>query len=86
MASSELLKQIQGGKRLKNVQTNDRSAPAVATDSKPSSSIVTGGGGSLSAKSMPMDGGPPQLGGLFAGGIPKLKPAGQSNLGMRYLR
>jgi hypothetical protein len=85
MASAELLKQIQSGKRLKKAETNDRSAPLV--DSKP-----TGGGGGIGAAAAaraggasvasPSVGGPPQLGGLFAGGMPKLKPAGQSNLGM----
>lgn len=81
MASSALLQEIQAGKRLKQAKTNDRSAPAVE--------IAKGGGGgggrnvvsSGSASAMPAAGGPPQLGGLFAGGMPKLKPAGQNNLG-----
>ena len=84
MASSALLQEIQAGKRLKQAKTNDRSAPAVE--------IAKGGGGggggggrnvvsSGSASGMPAAGGPPQLGGLFAGGMPKLKPAGQNNLG-----
>lgn len=83
MASSELLKQIQAGKRLKHSETNDRSAPQVDTPKSsggskglggsPSSALTSGGG---------FGGGPPQPGGLFAGGIPKLKPAGQSKLGM----
>lgn len=82
--SSELLKQIQAGKRLKKSETNDRSAPIVEA---PKSGLggggggggggPVGGGGGLSSAG----GGPPQLAGLFAGGMPKLKPAGQSNLG-----
>ncbi|KAJ3513270.1 hypothetical protein NLJ89_g3046 [Agrocybe chaxingu] len=77
MASSELLKQIQAGKRLKKAEVNDRSAPAIDT---PKGGRV-GTPPSMGAPSLPVGGGPPQLGGLFAGGMPKLKPAGQSNLG-----
>lgn len=86
MASNELLKQIQAGKRLKKAETNDRSIPVV--DAKPSGSRGAIGapssiGKASSSSSVPASGagGPPQLGGLFAGGMPKLKPAGQSNLG-----
>ncbi|KAF8238716.1 hypothetical protein L208DRAFT_1354421 [Tricholoma matsutake] len=78
--SSELLKQIQGGKKLKKAETNDRSAPIIDNaNHKPS----TGGNpaSSISAAGRSPAGGPPQLAGLFAGGMPKLKPAGQSNLG-----
>ena len=84
MASSELLKQIQAGKSLKKAVTNDRSAPAVggskgggrgtigaAGQSAPTITSAGAGAGVGSA-------GPPQIGGLFAGGIPKLKPAGSS--------
>lgn len=83
MASSELLKQIQAGKNLKKTVTNDRSAPAVAgakgggggatrgaAHSAPTIASAGAAGGSAA--------GPPQIGGLFAGGIPKLKPAGSS--------
>lgn len=85
MASSELLKQIQAGKSLKKAATQDRSAPILDTGkgggakgpslaAAPAVSSASSGGGA------PL-GGPPQLGALFAGGMPKLKPAGQSNLG-----
>jgi WAS/WASL-interacting protein len=83
MASSDLLKQIQAGKKLNKTETNDRSGPVLET-----SKSSVGGGMTLNRASAPTStlaadgGGPPQLGGLFAGGMPKLKPAGQSNLGM----
>jgi hypothetical protein len=84
MASSELLAQIQSGKKLKKAETNDRSAPTLDT--------AKGGraASSSAAVGLPMGGpmgggGPPQLGGLFAGGMPKLKSAGQVSLGMSVL-
>jgi WH2 motif len=62
MASSELLKQIQAGTKLKRaVEINDRSSPQ-----------IDAGASSLNKSSSP------QLAGLFAGGMPKLKPASQS--------
>lgn len=82
MASSLLLQEIQSGKRLKKAQTNDRSAPIVDVKGPAKSSgggiggAIGGGGGG--------GGGPPQLAGLFAGGMPKLKPAGQGNLGVLF--
>ena len=86
MATSALLQQIQAGKALKKATTNDRSTPIV--DAKPvgggggairmapsasGSSTGAGGGGGGGAF-----GGGPQLGGLFANGMPKLKPAQSS--------
>ncbi|KAF8558757.1 hypothetical protein OG21DRAFT_1595063 [Imleria badia] len=79
MASSELLKQIQAGRKLKKAETNDRSAPLV--DSKPGGAGAGAGPRApTSAPALPSGGGPPQLGSLFAGGMPRLKPAGQGSL------
>lgn len=80
MASSELLKQIQAGKKLKKAETNDRSAPLVDTP-KSSASGGSSGAGGPSSSAPSASGGPPQLAGLFAGGMPKLKPASQTKLG-----
>jgi len=81
MASSELLKAIQAGKKLKKAETNDRSAPIVEAPKGGGIGRAGSGLSPMSAPSSASSGGPPPLGGLFAGGMPKLKPAGQSNLG-----
>ena len=93
MASSALLSQIQSGRALKKAVTNDRSGPKVE-GVKPNAGGGGGGGGggigsALSNGSSSAAGrggagagarsGPPALGGLFAGGMPKLKsPSGNS--------
>jgi WH2 motif len=87
MASAELLKQIQSGRALKKAVTNDRSVPQIDAKKPGAGAGGRGGAGvgstattpgrSNGASSSPATavGGPPQLGGLFAGGMPKLKPA-----------
>lgn len=74
MATSALLSQIQAGKKLKRVvEINDRSAPQVDTPCR------SKGAPSSNAPSTLSGGGPASIAGLFAGGMPKLKPAGQRN-------
>ena len=90
MASSELLKQIQAGKRLKKATTNDRSAPAI-DGSKAGGGVGGGGGGGggvghSGPTTTPVgSAGPPQLAGLFAGGMPKLKPAGGAGAPLSFM-
>jgi hypothetical protein len=99
MASSDLLKQIQAGKALKKTVTVDKSKPMIdgvktsvgGGDSGGSGGGGGGGGrgggssGGASSIGAAIGGGPPQLGGLFAGGMPKLRPAGSGPPRMFYL-
>ena len=79
---SNLLKDIRGGTRLKKVVTNDRSAPvtgAVRKTSPTEPNRFNGGGGGSASGSATSPAEPPRLpgiGGLFAGGFPQLKKAG----------
>ncbi|KAL3242778.1 hypothetical protein MRX96_020945 [Rhipicephalus microplus] len=69
---SALLSQIRGGAALKKAITNDRSAPIIdgAKKGGSSSSLSSNGSGKLGA--------PPGLAGLFAGGMPRLRPTGNA--------
>lgn len=68
---SALLSDISQGARLKKTVTNDRSSPLVDA-TKQASNKPGGGNGSNQANAT---GGSGSLGGLFAGGIPKLRSA-----------
>ncbi|KAL1437158.1 hypothetical protein MTO96_049143 [Rhipicephalus appendiculatus] len=71
---SALLSQIRGGATLKKAVTNDRSAPVIDGAKKGgSSSSSSNGSGKLGA--------PPGLAGLFAGGMPRLRPTGNAASG-----
>ncbi|XP_050685978.1 WAS/WASL-interacting protein family member 1-like isoform X6 [Eriocheir sinensis] len=78
-----LLASIRAGAALKKAVTNDRSAPAIDGKSKPSTNGGGGGGGGGGGRGGGgggggmMNGGSPQLGDLFAGGMPKLRPTGK---------
>ncbi|KAJ3642712.1 hypothetical protein Zmor_025470 [Zophobas morio] len=68
-----LLKSIQKGAKLKKAVTNDRSAPVIGkTANNSSSSSPSSVGGTPTSAPNGLN-----LGGLFAGGMPKLKPTGK---------
>lgn len=69
---SALLSEIRGGAALKKAVTNDRSAPII-DGSKKASPPPSNGSGKLAA--------PPGLAGLFAGGMPRLRPTGNASSG-----
>ena len=78
------MQDIRGGARLKKVVTNDRSAPVTGAARKTSPTEPNGSGfrnpNGGSAAGSPAGGEPPRLpgiGGLFAGGFPQLKKAGE---------
>ena len=81
---NDLLKSIQKGAKLKKVETNDRSSPILGNNKNTN----TGGGSGSSSRGVAQNqggggqeggGAPgplPGIGGLFAGGMPKLKSRG----------
>ncbi|XP_072761462.1 uncharacterized protein [Anoplolepis gracilipes] len=78
-----LLQSIRAGKSLRKTVTVDKSAPAIAgkvkgesTSPLQNSNSRTNNSNSNLATSSSSNGGPMSLGGLFAGGMPKLKPTG----------
>ncbi|XP_071445968.1 WAS/WASL-interacting protein family member 2-like isoform X2 [Hetaerina americana] len=79
-----LLQSIRQGARLKKAVTNDRSSPLISgksnTATPSTSSRTTANSGNNEVKSNGVPGG--GLGGLFAGGMPKLKPTGRGISGV----
>lgn len=76
---SALLSSIQKGAKLKKTVTNDKSAPIIGKASNLNSPTnnVDSGGGSRGGGNSSANGAAMGLGGLFAGGMPKLKPTGR---------
>ena len=81
----DLLKSIQKGAKLKKVETNDRSSPILGNNKNTNSGGGGGGQGNRGVAQNQGGGGQegggapgplPGIGGLFAGGMPKLKSRG----------
>ncbi|XP_014487316.1 PREDICTED: verprolin-like isoform X2 [Dinoponera quadriceps] len=71
-----LLQSIRAGKTLKKTVTVDKSAPAVTGRVKGESTSPSFSNNNSTVSGYSSNGGPMQLGGLFASGMPKLKPTG----------
>ncbi|KAK9313134.1 hypothetical protein V1524DRAFT_436920 [Lipomyces starkeyi] len=97
---SALLGEIQQGKKLKKAVTNDRSAPAVGSRAVGESGGSSASSASHLAPPVPSSGRSrsnsgdesssmamgPQLAGLFAGGMPKLKSRGGIDTGGKMIQ
>jgi WAS/WASL-interacting protein len=86
LGRNALLNDIQKGRRLKKAITNDRSAPVIdgkktsvssSSGGRVRSSSASGGSNSVGINTAT----PPGLGGLFAGGMPRLKSRGGIDTG-----
>lgn len=78
-ARNALLSQIQKGKSLNKTVTVDKSKPFIEGNKTRAPSGPSGGGGNMGiGGGGGGSGSAPKLGGLFEGGMPKLKPVGST--------